>query len=43
MDFPFAQNPWDSSFRPHYGRSFRGIPVKVMPEASQPQSLKPKM
>ncbi|KAG4208710.1 hypothetical protein ERO13_A03G150100v2 [Gossypium hirsutum] len=43
MDFPFAQNPWDSSFRPHYGRSFRGIPVKVVPEAAQPQSHKPKM
>ncbi|KAB2042445.1 hypothetical protein ES319_D02G217100v1 [Gossypium barbadense] len=41
--FAFAQNPFDASFRPRYGRSFRGIPVLVMPEASQPQSLKPKM
>nr|KJB47633.1 hypothetical protein B456_008G034400 [Gossypium raimondii] len=41
--FAFAQNPFDTSFRPRYGRSFRGIPVLVMPEASRPQSLKPKM
>ncbi|TYG80419.1 hypothetical protein ES288_D02G215000v1 [Gossypium darwinii] len=43
MDFPFAQNPFDASFRPRYERSFRGIPLQVLPEASQPQSLKPKM
>ncbi|KAE8680207.1 putative PERQ amino acid-rich with GYF domain-containing protein 1 [Hibiscus syriacus] len=41
MDFPFPQYPWDASSRPRHGRSFRGIPVQVMPEASSVQSLKP--
>ncbi|GMJ05132.1 hypothetical protein HRI_004182400 [Hibiscus trionum] len=40
MDFPFFQNPWDSSSHPRYGRSFRGIPVQVMPETSPSHSLK---
>ncbi|KAK8706058.1 hypothetical protein V6N13_049636 [Hibiscus sabdariffa] len=43
MDFRFPQNPWDASSHPRYGRSFRGIPVQLMHEASPPPSLKPKM
>ncbi|KAK8527263.1 hypothetical protein V6N13_085107 [Hibiscus sabdariffa] len=42
MEFPFFQNPWDASSHPRYGRSFRGIPVQVMPEPSPSHSLKPK-
>ncbi|KAK8648559.1 hypothetical protein V6N13_129309 [Hibiscus sabdariffa] len=42
MDFRFPQNPWDASSHPRYGRSFRGIPVQLMHEASPPPSLKSK-
>ncbi|KAK8622871.1 hypothetical protein V6N13_117770 [Hibiscus sabdariffa] len=42
MEFPFFQNPWDASSHPRYGRSFRGVPVQVMPEPSPSHSLKSK-
>ncbi|KAL4311495.1 hypothetical protein GQ457_01G005700 [Hibiscus cannabinus] len=42
MEFPFFRNPWDASSHPRYGRSFRGIPVQVMPEHSPSHSLKSK-
>ncbi|XP_021286697.1 uncharacterized protein LOC110418326 [Herrania umbratica] len=44
MDFPFFGNRFNTSSRPRYEQSLRGIPVQVQPQSTPPpQPMKPKV